>query len=341
MNLLPTSKLERWKYSNLPAFVAVEYSDQPLALQYSGNKDFMKDKSSPEIPWAQESYDDMQLWIGLQSVCTLNVPVGLSVDKPVNIDLNVASNIKSSGHINITLEKGSSLTIHESLNVSGWCNRSMTINICEGATLTHIRTGVGDGVVTNLTQVRLDKNAKYNAYALNNFCEFNRDQIHVKLEGENGKCILSGSKILNGSQHSDTTILIEHKAPNCYSNQNYRNLINDKARGVFQGKVHVHKIAQKTDGYQLCNTVLLSDRSEMDTKPELEIYADDVQCSHGATTAEPDEEPLFYLQARGIPEKQAKQILLSAFLNESLESLNADDEIYDYLKNKISENLNA
>ena len=114
-----------------------------------------------------------------------------------------------------------------------------------------------------------------------------------------------------------------------------------QSRGVFQGKVHVHQIAQQTDGYQLCNSILLSDKAEMDTKPELEIYADDVKCSHGATTAELDEDPLFYLQARGIDKNEAQAMLLQAFVAESLEAFEDDEEIYTFLEEKILEALNV
>jgi Fe-S cluster assembly protein SufD len=161
----------------------------------------------------------------------------------------------------------------------------------------------------------------------------------VRLNGENGKCYLGGCKILDGDQHNDTTILIEHMAPNCYSNQNYRNVLNGQSRGVFQGKVYVDQIAQQTDGYQLCNTILQSDRAEMSTKPELEIYADDVKCSHGATTAQTDEEPLFYLQARGIPKDQARTILMQSFVTESLEAFEDNEDIYEQLSAKINDAL--
>ena len=341
MSVLPTPKLERWKYSNLPAYVAQDYKDQPLSINYDGDKSYLSDYTVNQTPWAQDNYNDMELWGGLQGVCTVEIPEDTHVDNPVHISLNIAEHAKSGGHINIALQKNASLTIYEDIEVAGWCNRSMTITLEEGAELTHIRTGSGNGVVTNLTQIRQAKKSKYNAYALNTYGAFIRDQIHARLEGDNADCLLSGVKILRDQQHCDTTILIEHMAPNCHSNQNYRNLLDDRSRGVFQGKVHVHQIAQKTDGYQLCNTVLLSDRAEMDTKPELEIYADDVQCSHGATTAAPDEEPLFYLMARGISEKQARSMLLSAFLNESLEAFEENEDIYAFLEQKIAEQLDA
>jgi len=121
--------------------------------------------------------------------------------------------------------------------------------------------------------------------------KLSRHEMHAEIQGENSECTFNGVNLLGADQHGDTTILIEHQAPHCASNQLYRTVLDDNARGVFQGKVHVHQIAQKTDGYQLSNALLLSEKAEMDTKPELEIYADDVLCSHGATTGQLDEEP--------------------------------------------------
>ena len=340
MNSLPTPKMERWKYSNLPAFVGGNYDEQPLSVGYSGDDAYVTSDEMEMTPWAQETYADMQLWDGSQDVLSIVIPKA-SDDIKIDLSMMIEQNTKSSGHINIVVEEGATLTLSESIDCAGWCNRSMSIQLQMGAKMVHLRDGKGDGVLTNLTQVQTGENADYRAYALNNFGEFMRDQIHVKMMGEGGACYLSGAKILNDKQHCDSTILIEHLIPNCHSNQNYRNLLDGQSRGVFQGKVHVHQIAQQTDGYQLCNSVLLSDRAEMNTKPELEIYADDVKCSHGAVTAQPDAEPLFYLMARGIPEKQAQTLLLQAFVSESLDAFIDNAEIYELLSYKLERALNA
>jgi Fe-S cluster assembly protein SufD len=108
------------------------------------------------------------------------------------------------------------------------------------------------------------------------------------------------------------------------SNQDYKGVLDDRAKGVFQGKVHVHRGAQRTDGYQLNNALLLTPTAEIDSKPELEIYADDVKCSHGATTGQIDEDPMFYLRSRGIPESEARILLMSAFLGEAIEAMDHD-----------------
>ena len=305
MSSLPTPKLERWKYSNLPAYVSESYAEETLVVGYDGDENFVVTDDITIMPWAQCAYGDMELWQGLDDVLSLVIPAGKIVDKPVRLYSETVSGLKSMGHINLVVKKGAQLTVFDNQNTDGWSVRSINIILEDGAQLNHIRSGEGEGVITSLIQVQQAENSIYNAYALNTYGQFVRDQIHVRLNGENAKCYLSGTKLLSGKQHCDTCILIEHEAANCYSNQNYRNVLCDSARGVFQGKVHVHQIAQQTDGYQLCNTIMLSDKCEMDTKPELEIYADDVKCSHGATTAQLDEEPLFYLQAMGIPKQEA------------------------------------
>lgn len=343
---LPTTKMERWKYSNLQAFVPQTPDVQPLAVSYEGDQKFLSshiDVKPYARAWAQERYKDMQLWdiasMYIQDVLTVDIPADTHVDKAVSISMKAAENVQHSGHIVIRVGKNATLTVNEDIGGAGWINRAMTIELEEGATFNHIRTGSGAGTFTPMTQIKLGGGSRYNAYALSSYGAFIRDQIHAVLDGEGAECLLSGANLLKDTQHADTTILIEHKAPNCHSNQNYRYLLNDRARGVFQGKVHVHREGQGTDGYQLCNTVLLSERAEMDTKPELEIYADDVKCSHGATTAQPDETPLFYLQSRGIPLNEAKKMLLQAFIGESLENFDPESAIYDTILQEITQNL--
>jgi Fe-S cluster assembly protein SufD len=337
MNALPTSKLERWKYSNLPAFIKDDYTEEPLAVGYDGDHKYIIQNDEKSHTWAQETHADMDLWNDLQDILNLHIPNdGITT---INLATEIEKQTKSVGHIHITLESNAQAVIYDHQIVEGWCNRAVTITLNENAQLSYIRTGVGQGIVTNLTQIQQAQGSKFKSYALNNYGSFVRDQIHTKLNGENIECYLSGTKILDNKQHCDTTILIDHMAPNCYSNQNYRNVLKGQSRGVFQGKVYVDQIAQQTDGYQLCNTVMLSDKCEMDTKPELEIYADDVKCSHGATTAQLDADPLFYLQARGIPIDQARNILLQSFVNESLELFEEEEDIYDGLSTKIINSL--
>ena len=148
-----------------------------------------------------------------------------------------------------------------------------------------------------------------------------RQEIYVKFLGEWGNLQLQAIQKLAQQQHGDLTFHIKHMVPHCQSLQNVKNILTDHARGVYQGKIFVDRIAQKTDGQQQSQALLLSDNAEIDTKPELEIYADDVKCTHGATVGALDKEQLFFLMARGIPHEQAREILVNAFLNETLEMI--------------------
>ena len=127
--------------------------------------------------------------------------------------------------------------------------------------------------------------------------------------------------LLAGDQHSDVTLVVDHAVPNCESREFYKCAIDGKAKGVFQGRINVFQHAQKTDGQMMSQSLLLSDEAEMAYKPELEIFADDVQCAHGATSGQIDEELLFYLRARGIPEADARTLLILAFLSEVIEEI--------------------
>jgi len=144
----------------------------------------------------------------------------------------------------------------------------------------------------------------------------------------------SSAQLLTGNQHADFSSIVRHDAPNCTSRQTVKNVLNGRSRGVFQGRIEVARDAQKTDGYQMNQALLLSPDAEIDSKPELEIFADDVKCSHGATVGELDAEQLFYLRSRGVPEDAARAILVRAFLTGALD-LVTDDAIRSELEQRV------
>ena len=240
--------------------------------------------------------------------------------------------------LTVILDDGAHATLIERHTGTGayWKNMSTEIMLGEGARLNHIRIQDDDrrAVQTNMVHIRMERDAHLNSFSLNTGGRLTRHDIHAVLNGPGAACRLSGVNLLRGTQHGDTTIVIEHAAPHCMSNQFYRTILDDAATGVFQGKVHVHKEAQKTDGYQLSDALLLSPKATMNTKPELEIYADDVKCSHGATTAQPDEEPLFYLRSRGLTEDAARMMLIRAFVDEVTAHI-IDDTIRARIDDKI------
>jgi Fe-S cluster assembly protein SufD len=148
-----------------------------------------------------------------------------------------------------------------------------------------------------------------------------RNQSFVLLAGEDAVADLRGLSLLAGRQHADTTLALDHAARGCQSRELFKSVVDDSARAVFQGKIAVRSVAQKTDAKMMSRGLLLSDNAEADAKPELEIFADDVQCGHGATTGTLDDQLKFYLMARGIPEKQAEALLIQAFAAEVVESI--------------------
>ena len=152
-----------------------------------------------------------------------------------------------------------------------------------------------------------------------------RQQGFITFNGEHASAAVSGAYMLGGRQHADTRLVVDHAVPNCTSRELFKCVMDGDARGIFQGKVIVRQDAQKTDGKQSSHALLLSPTAEFDAKPELEIYADDVVCGHGATSGELDETLLFYLRARGIPEAKAKSMLIAAFVAESFDDVANDD----------------
>jgi Fe-S cluster assembly protein SufD len=161
-----------------------------------------------------------------------------------------------------------------------------------------------------------------------------RNNVHPVLGGEGGECLINGLFIGNGSQHMDNYMLVEHASPHCSSRQFYNGILDGHSHGVFHGRIIVHKDAQKTDAKQTNRNLLLSDDAQIDTKPQLEIYADDVKCTHGATIGQVDENALFYMRSRGIDETSARGLLLLAFASECLDRMKCRP-VRDYLRDLV------
>ena len=161
-----------------------------------------------------------------------------------------------------------------------------------------------------------------------------RNNVHPVLAGEGSECLINGLFMANGRQHMDNYMLVEHASPHCDSRQFYNGILNGQSRGVFHGRIIVHKDAQKTDAKQTNRNLLLSDDAQIDTKPQLEIYADDVKCTHGATIGQFDDNALFYLRSRGLAEAAARHVLLLAFANECLDRMNSQ-QVRDHLEKLV------
>lgn len=200
------------------------------------------------------------------------------------------------------------------------------VHVGQGGVFKHVTLQLEGADAVSLGTVYADvaREGVYESFALGLGGLLSRHEVHARLGASRATVHVNGVQRLNATQLGDMTSIITHAAPDCVSRQTVRNVLDGHARGVFQGKVLVERIAQKTDGYQMNQALLLSPDAEIDAKPELEIYADDVRCSHGATVGALDEEQLFYLRSRGVPERLARQMLIEAFLDETLALISHD-----------------
>ena len=202
-------------------------------------------------------------------------------------------------------------------------NTAIELIVGDNAHVDHIKitNGPSDLVHISSLMAAIGANARFNDFAFNIGGGVVRNQTFVRFDGEGTHAGLRGASLLKGKQHVDSTLVIDHKAGGCQSREVFASVLDDESRGVFQGKIVVQPHAQKTDARMMTRALLLSDEAEADNKPELEIFADDVQCGHGATSGALDEELKFYLMARGIPEKEAEALLVQAFVGEAIEGI--------------------
>jgi Fe-S cluster assembly protein SufD len=203
---------------------------------------------------------------------------------------------------------------------------SLIAVIGDDARLDHVRLIEDSREAFNISSavVTLGAHAHYNTFGMASGAAVSRYQASIAFAGEGSRVETNGVNLLNGRQHADTTLFMDHAVPNCSSNEIFRAVLDDRGHSVFQGRIIVRPHAQKTAAKMMTRALLLSDEAEADNKPELEIFADDVTCGHGATTGALDDSLLFYLRARGLSEKEAQALLIQAFVGEAIESIAND-----------------
>jgi Fe-S cluster assembly protein SufD len=212
----------------------------------------------------------------------------------------------------------------------------------EDAVLSHYMIEREDRQACNVSTLRLQlaRSANVSSHSVLLGGALVRNNVHPVLAGEGGECLINGLFIGNGRQHMDNYMLVEHASPHCSSRQFYNGILDGNSHGVFHGRIIVHKDAQKTDAKQTNRNLLLSDNAQIDTNPQLEIYADDVKCTHGATIGQIEENALFYMRSRGIEEASARRLLLFAFTSESVERMKSE-AVREYLEQVIRQWLPA
>ena len=230
----------------------------------------------------------------------------------------------------IAAGRNSNVAIVESWVAAG-ASRYLTntvteVDIADGATVTHVKVQreSPDAFHVGTVQVAQAKDSHFVSFSFATGAKLSRTNVYTHLNGAGGGSTLNGLYLADGVQKVDHQTRIEHVAPNCYSRELYKGVLDGEGHGVFNGKVYVHADAQKTDGKQENHTLLLGDHAHIDTKPQLEIFADDVKCTHGATVGRLDEMARFYMRSRGIGDELAQRLLVYAFAADVLETIEID-----------------
>ncbi|HYC01765.1 MAG TPA: Fe-S cluster assembly protein SufD [Azospirillaceae bacterium] len=271
----------------------------------------------------------------------LRVARGVAVSQPLElVFVGTGDGLRWHPRIMVDVAENAQVTLVEHhLGQGGgayFANVAAEVSVAQGGILRHykIQRESVDAFHLATTVATVARDATYDTFVLTIGARLSRNEIHARLAGTGGNVKVSGAYAVRGEQHTDFTSLIDHAEPRCTSREVVKGAIDGKARAVFQGKIIVRPDAQKTDGYQLNRALLLSDQAEIDSKPELEIYADDVKCSHGATAGELDDDALFYLRSRGVPADEARGLLVRAFLDEAVEEI-ADEAVREHFQARI------
>jgi len=246
------------------------------------------------------------------------------VSKPVSlVYLHENDHSDAILHFVVRVEEGANLTILENGPAAARFNKCMEVEIADRATFHHIRAQGRDHERLAVTHLfaRLGEESIFKSFTLTVNGRLTRNEAVIEVNGDNAIAHIAGAAVGDGDFHHDDTVFITHDAVNCESRQVFKKVLRNGAVGAFQGKILVKAGAQKTDGYQISQALLLDGDAEFLAKPELEIYADDVACSHGSTSGAIDEEALFYLRSRGIPSSDAQDLLTLAFLAEAIDEI--------------------
>ena len=256
------------------------------------------------------------------------VAAGSTIERPLHL-LFVASDKPAASFIRslVVVEQGARVMLiesHEGPAGSDYqVNAALELFVGDGAHVDHVKIiGEGaDALHVSTLAAAIGAKARFNAFTFTAGGAVVRNQLFLNFDGEDTVANIRGATLINGRQHADTTLLVTHLARGCQSREVFKSVLDDEAHGVFQGRIVVRPHAQKTDAKMMTRALLLSERAEADNKPELEIFADDVQCGHGATAGAIDKELKFYLMARGIPEAEAEALLIQAFVGEAVEGI--------------------
>jgi Fe-S cluster assembly protein SufD len=257
----------------------------------------------------------------------IRVGPGVTPERPLHLVFASTGDTSAFARSLVVVEKGARVMLIESHEAAGGTdyqvNAALELKVGDDAHVDHVKI-IGESVgalhVSSL-MAAIGAHARFNDFTFTTGGAVVRNQLFVRFDGEGTVAGIRGANLLKGRQHADTTLVVDHAVPEGTSREVFKSVLDDESRSVFQGKIIVRPHAQKTDGKMMTQALLLSEAAEADSKPELEIFADDVQCGHGATAGALDEDLLFYLRARGIPAKEAEALLIQAFVGEAVEGI--------------------
>ena len=370
-NGFPNKRIEDWKFSDLKQIIATNFDnidfskkekqsniDENLTVDLEHNKIVFIDGIISKIDFSYEDEQqvvveqnsDLEKELSRNSLLNLNtafvsnytkilVKSGYQFKKPLILFNYLSNNLNNVGiniRLDIKLEDDASLNIinisNENLN-NNFLNFRQKINIGKNSILKNYSLDINENsnFKYSFKDISLEKNSHLEYFILSKGSKFLKHDINCSLNNEYGSVVLNGIIDLDDKKHHEIKTNINHNEENCKSYQLIKSVLNENSKGIYQGKIYVNSKAQKTDGYQLSRALLLSDEVEFNAKPELEIYADDVKCSHGSTSGNVDENSIFYLMSRGLSYEQSKKLLTNGFLNEVIEKI-TNNEVKSLVK---------
>ena len=370
-NGFPNKRLEDWKFSDLKQIITTNFEDINFSKkeeQSNIDKNFIVDLEHNKIVFIDgiiskidfsyedeqkvvvEQNSDLEKELSRNSLLNLNtafvsnytkilVKSGYQFKKPLILFNYLSNNLNNVGiniRLDIKLEDDASLNIinisNENLN-NNFLNFRQKINIGKNSILKNYSLDINENsnFKYSFKDISLEKNSHLEYFILSKGSKFLKHDINCSLNNEYGSVVLNGIIDLDDKKHHEIKTNINHNEENCKSYQLIKSVLNENSKGIYQGKIYVNSKAQKTDGYQLSRALLLSDEVEFNAKPELEIYADDVKCSHGSTSGNVDEDSIFYLMSRGLSYEQSKKLLTNGFLNEVIEKI-TNNEVKSLVK---------
>jgi len=362
---LPNKRNEDWKFSDLNQIISKNFDnlnfivdhkkvfeEKDFQLDFEHNKIIFVDGKLYDFDFKYEDKDkilvDQNLDLDdtiyqntllnlnsafLNSITKITIKKGYHVKKPLVLFSYLSDGLKSSAinsRVDINLEDDSSLCVVHFLNENSeknFINFRQKIKIGENSILKNysLDSNTSENIKYFNKDINLSKNSHLEYFILSEGSKFIKQDINCNLDDEYGSIALNGIINLENEKHHEIKTVINHKKENCKSYQLIKSVLNDKSKGIYQGKIFVSPEAQKTDGYQLSRALLLNESVEFNAKPELEIYADDVKCSHGSTSGNIDENSIFYLMSRGLSYSESKKLLTNGFLNEVIEKISNQD----------------